>query len=140
MLFDNNDMDFFNLMNVDTSDDLNLYNPKDGFLRGNMFADEYKPYKELTYVNIRPKSDRESKLWDVMMYSFAINDLNLYLDLHPEDKEANKIMKEMIEKEKMAKEEYTRIYGPLCVDEVSGNSFDWINSPWPWEKDGGMYV
>lgn len=140
MLFDNNDMDFFNLMNVDTSDDLNLLNPKEGFLKGNIFKDEYKPYKDYTYINIRPKNDRESKLWDVMMYSFVINDLNLYLDLNPDDKEANKLIKDMILKEKMAKEEYMNSYGPLCIDEVSGNNFDWINSPWSWEKDGGMYV
>ena len=141
MLFDNNDMDFFNLINVDTSDDLNLFSTKEGFLRGNMFEDEYLPYKNMTFLNINPKSDRESKLLNVMQYSFAITDLNLYLDLHPEDKYANKLFKEMVMEAKKAKEEYSKMYGPLSLNEVDGDTFDWINGPWSWEKDGGnMYV
>ena len=55
----------------------NVLDAKEGFLRGNMFKDEYLPYKNMTYINIRPKSDREAKLFNVMQYSFAINDLNL---------------------------------------------------------------
>ena len=91
MLFDNNDntMDYsiYNLMGLNNNFNNNLVPSNEGFLKGNMFKDEYIPYKNLTYVNINPKSDKESKLLNVMQYSFAINDLNLYLDIHPEDKE-----------------------------------------------------
>ena len=72
MLFDTNnddiDYNFFNFAGLtnntndiydNNSNNLNLFASKDGFLRGNMFKDEYKPYKNLTFINIRPKNDRE---------------------------------------------------------------------------------
>ncbi len=153
MLFDNNniDLDFslLNLAGVPTSVNSSqsfatspkFLNAKEGFLKGNMFKDEYKPYKNLTYINIRPNNDREAKLYTVMEYSFAINDMNLYLDLHPEDKQALRLLEEFIKEEKEAKEEYIRKYGPLTVNETKGDKFEWIDSPWSWENLGGnMYV
>ncbi len=152
MLFDNNnvDLDFTllnmaglknvnNMSNMDLSSNKNIYSVKEGFLRGNMFKDEYKPYKNLTYINIRPRNEREAKLFNVMEYSFAINDLNLYLDLHPEDSEMLKLFKEYVKEEKEAKKEYMESYGPLTVNKVTGNSFDWVSN-WPWEDGGEMYV
>jgi len=152
MLFDNNNMDYdFTFLNIA---DLNKPNHKDmnvsyekfvsakeGFLRGNMFKDEYLPYKNMTYVEIKPKNDREAKLYNVMQYAFAITDLNLYLDLHPSDMSALNMLKELIKEEEMVKKEYVNSYGPLDVCEVKGNKFNWIDSPWSWEKLGGnMYV
>lgn len=153
MLFDNNDMGmdyaFLNLagltndMNMGNNDlnNLNLFSSKEGFLRGNMFKDEYKPYKNLTYINIRPNNDKEAKMYTLMQYSFAINDMNLYLDVHPEDKEALSALKKLIKEEENAKREYINNYGPLNVCDTDGNEFNWIDSPWSWENSGGnMYV
>lgn len=149
MLFDNNNVDLdFTLLNLaglnkqdQILDNRNILSAKEGFLRGNMFKNEYVPYKNLTYVNIRPRNDREAKLFNVMQYSFAINDLNLYLDLHPEDISTIRLLEEMIKEEKAAKEEYTRLYGPLTVTETTKDKFEWIDSPWTWENLGGnMYV
>jgi len=109
MLFDNNNVDLdFTLLNLaglnnENKDDRNFFSPKEGFLRGNLFRNEYKPYKNLTYVNIVPKNDREAKLYNVMTYTHAITDLNLYLDVHPEDRNALNLLKEMIKEEEKAK-------------------------------------
>lgn len=149
MLFDNNDFDFafLNLSGLNNDIKMNMFeeknilNAKEGFLRGNMFKNEYKPYKNLTYINIRPKNDREAKLFTVMEYSFAINDLNLYLDLHPEDRNALMLFEDLVKEEKEAKRNYESSYGPLTVTHVKGDKFDWIDSPWSWEDLGGnMYV
>lgn len=152
MLFDDNNMDVdfallnlaglsSDLSNFDNNDNRNYFTAKEGFLRGNMFRDEYKPYKNLTFVNIKPKNEREAKLFNVMQYAFAITDLNLYLDTHPEDRRALNMLKELIKEENMAKQEYVKMYGPLKINEVSGDKFDWINGPWSWENLGGnMYV
>ena len=112
------------------------------FLRGNMFKDEYKPYKNLTFINIRPNSDREAKLFTLMQYDFAINDLNLYLDTHPNNEEALSTLELLIEEQKKAKAEYVNNYGSLDITDVSGNTFDWIKDPWSWEKEdgGSIYV
>ncbi len=163
MLFDNNDVDLdfalFNLTNMpnmykkdmmdysnmnnnnSSSNNSNILSAKEGFLRGNLFKDEYVPYKNLTYIDIKPKNDREAKLFTVMQYSFAINDLNLWLDLHPRDISVMKLFQEMVEEARKAKREYESTYGPLTVSHTKGNEFDWIDSPWPWENLGGsMYV
>ena len=153
MLFDNNDVNldftFLDLANLTNSQSMpkmdmntpNILPAKEGFLRGNMFKNEYKPYKNLTYIDIRPQSDREAKLFNVMQFSFAINDLNLYLDLHPDDTRVVRLFEELVKEEKQAKKEYMEQYGPLTVTKVKGDKFDRIESPWPWDNLGGnMYV
>ena len=76
-----------------------------------------------------------------MAYSFAINDLNLYLDLHPEEKQVLDLFKKYVNEGKMLCQEYVKKYGPLEVTDPMGNKFSWIDSPWPWENKGGsMYV
>lgn len=144
MLFEDNDFDInmaFFIPDVDFSRTGNVLSPMDGFLRGNMFQDEYEPYKNLTYFKLNPSNDKDRLLYQVMAYSFAINDLNLYLDLHPDNKEMLDLFKKYVKEEKELCNEYVRKYGPLEVSEVMGQKFDWINSPWPWETRGGsMYV
>ena len=144
MLFEDNDFDInmaFFIPDVDFSRTLNVVSPMEGFLRGNMFKDEYEPYKNLTYFKLNPSNDKERLLYQVMAYSFAINDLNLYLDLHPDNKRMLDLFKKYVKEEKELCNEYVNKYGPLEVNEVKGQKFDWINSPWPWETRGGsMYV
>lgn len=144
MLFEDNDFDInmaFFIPDVDFSRTVNVVSPMEGFLRGNMFKDEYEPYKNLTYFKLNPSNDKERLLYQVMAYSFAINDLNLYLDLHPDNKGMLDLFKKYVKEEKELCNEYVNKYGPLEVNEVKGQKFDWINSPWPWETRGGsMYV
>lgn len=148
MLFNNNEIDFnmsfFEVPGSDFNLEVNrgkFVAPEEGFLRGNMFRDEYVPYKNLTYFKLVPTSDREKKLFKVMEYSFAINDLNLYLDLHPEDEEAYRIFQNFVEQKEKAKKEFTRSYGPLVVTDDEFKTYEWMKNPWPWDNDGGsMYV
>lgn len=144
MLFEDNDFDVnmaFFIPDVDFNRTGNVLSPMDGFLRGNMFQDEYEPYKNLTYFKLNPSNDKERLLYQVMAYSFAINDLNLYLDLHPDNKGMLDLFKKYVKEEKELCKEYVNKYGSLEVNEVKGQKFDWINSPWPWETRGGsMYV
>lgn len=146
MLFEDNSIDltFLNLANIK---DTSMYEKcdgilpaKEGFLKGNMFKNEYEPYKNYTYMDLVPKTEKEAKLFNVMQYSFAINDLNLYLDLHPDNREAFNMLKKMIECEKLAKAEYVKEYGPIVITNVNRECYDWLDS-WPWENLGGsMYV
>lgn len=149
MLFDGNDYDlnlnFFEIpgsnFNDIPRDNEELYSVKEGFMRGNMFRNLYKPYKNLTYLPLNPKTDREKKLYDIMALCFAINDLNLYLDLYPNDQECLRKIKEYIMEEKKLKKEFETMYGPLTINQVEGNKYEWIENPWPWDNEGGsMYV
>ena len=147
MFFDSDNMNLdYSLLNLSglTNNMLSnnsILSAKEGFLRGNMFKDEYMPYKNLTYINIKPKNEREAKLFNVMQYAFAITDLNLYLDLHPDDKNALNLLNSFIKEENKAKEEFISKYGPLLITEVSNKDFNWVDGPWSWENLGGhMYV
>ena len=144
MLFEENDFDinmsiFVPDVNFNRSD--KFLDPMEGFLRGNMFKDEYKPYKNLSYFKLNATSEREKLLYKVMSLSFVINDLNLYLDVNPNNSEAFMLFKKYImEYEKLSKE-YENKYGPLKITDTTGTKYNWIEAPWPWDTKGGsMYV
>ncbi len=144
MLFEDNEIDVnmaFFMPDVNFRNNSNIEEVMDGFLKGNMFKDEYVPYKNLTYIKLEPKSEKDRHLYKIMALSFAINDLNLYLDLHPDKKDVFALFKKYVEeKEKLCKE-YEKIYGPLEITGTMGAKYNWIDSPWPWDNKGGsLYV
>ncbi|MDD6483494.1 MAG: spore coat protein CotJB [Clostridiales bacterium] len=72
---------------------------------------------------------------EIQSNGFAMYDFLLYLDTHPKDKTAFKMFKDLGEKQEALICEYTSNYGPLtpfCT--AKRPSFDWLNSPWPWER------
>ena len=70
--------------------------------------------------------------------SFAVDDVKLFLDTHPCDKEALAFFEEHKCLRNKALKEYAKYYGPLTVDtaDVSTDNWKWINEPWPWQKGG----
>lgn len=114
---------------------------KEGFQRGSLYKNEYKPYKNMTYLEVVPKSEREMHLFKIYELSFAITDLSFHLDLHANDKEAFELFKVYSNELEKAKKEYVAKFGPLCVENTAGQVYDWVDNPWPWDKDmGDMYV
>lgn len=67
--------------------------------------------------------------------SFAVVELGLYLNTHPEDAEALKAFHEFNTRKKSAMKEYSSLYEPLSLDYVKTDKgyFNWISTPWPWE-------
>ena len=116
----------------------NILSAEEGFLRGNMFDNEYKSYKDKTYLPIKVNDDKEYLLINIMKYSFAINDLNLYLDIYPDNKEAFNLFNEYISKLNILEEEYIKMYGPLEINTVE-DKFLWLND-FPFDLKGGKYV
>lgn len=135
-----NNMDNGNMINNINNNNANnkLVTVDEGFLRGNMFKDEYVPYKNYNYGKIMPGSKQEALLLEIMEDSFAIIDLNLYLDLHPNDSNMLARFKELVEASVKKEMEYVKMYGPLeLIDSDSNNTFEWINDPWPWQDSNG---
>ena len=117
-----------------------ILDPKEGFIKGNLFNNLYDRYKNYTPKNINPQNEREALLNQWQQYNFATIDLKLYLDTHPNDTNTlklynkyNNILKEITEK-------YEKQYGPLTSNGVNSNSntWTWIKSPWPWEGDANV--
>ena len=140
MLFDDN-LGFFGFAipsNMKLETNSNLASVKDGFAKGNMFNDLYDSYKNYCYQELTANNKQEELLLEIMALSFAINDLNLYLDLHPTDESMLRKFKDLTEKAYSKEMEYVKCYGPLEVmDSESSSKFEWINNPWPWENTGG---
>lgn len=73
----------------------------------------------------------------IQQWQFTLVDLNLYLNTHPMDKMAlttyNTLSKQLHEM-MMA---YNMKFGPIVNfghAEGGTESFQWINSPWPWQQ------
>lgn len=134
MLFDENDFIVNNYIFNDKDESIKIYDVDEGYIKGNMFKDEYKDYKNYTPFVPSFKSERERILYDIMKYNFFINDLNLYLDLHPDDR---KIYSEFIDKKNILNKlvkEYESKYDSLSIESEKNNS-NWVNGPWPFDKE-----
>ncbi len=68
----------------------------------------------------------------IQSYAFAINDLILYLDTHPNDEKALSLHNDYANEYRKIYEEYERRFGPLSIY-CPCNTYRWIASPWPWE-------
>lgn len=81
------------------------------------------------------KVGREALFQFINEVSFAIDDIVLFLDTHPNNREALRYYEEYKKLRQQAVNEYTRLYGPLQKDEViSSNGWTWGQGPWPWER------
>ena len=111
----------------------NLYSPTEGYLKGNLFSNLYSEYKNYRPQKLMARNEQEKLLYELESISFAAHELNLYLDLHPNDTSMLMLFKDYEEKCKKLKSEYENKYGPLSVSEVnSTKEFTWVNN-WPWE-------
>jgi hypothetical protein len=116
-----------------------LISPAEGLNRGNMFADEYKPYKN-QYYKVVVRGRRDELLLKIQELTFAAKDLNIYLDLHPTDTTTLETYKGYVRELNNLKSIYEREFGPIAASDVtSSKEFTWVNNPWPWDNNrGGM--
>lgn len=79
----------------------------------------------------------QSQLMDVIYKtSFAVNDIQLFLDSHPDCSEALAYFHEHNDIRNAALKEYSRRFGPLTIEtacEGSHNYWAWLQGKWPWE-------
>lgn len=82
-------------------------------------------------------TERQILMKKLSTYAFAADDLHLFLDTHPNDKETAAKLSNYREKLKPLVEEYEAKFGPLVIDGKNGNRWSWIQNPWPWEIEEG---
>lgn len=107
---------------------------EDGYIYGNMFKDEYKPYKDYKVYRLNPSSEEEALKLKIMEEQFIVTDLGLYLDLHSNDNDIFEYFKKHRKMLNYYTEEYENKYGSICLNSNSEN-YNWIDSPWPWEMN-----
>ncbi len=64
---------------------------------------------------------------------FALDDAALYLDTHPTDQVAMNYYNYIRNANQEAINNYQMNYGPLMYNQVTADSWNWLDDPWPWE-------
>lgn len=76
---------------------------------------------------------RREMIEQIRCYEFAINELALYLDTHPEDEKALCLHRKYSKQLRDLKDKYQKVYGPLTI-KFPCNKWRWLEEPWPWER------
>ena len=134
-----NDMNYQNMFpnnyiipNTGTSS--NIADSQIGFKRGNLFNNLYDEYENYKPQELKANNEKEDLLLQIDEQRFAMIEMNLYLDLYPNNKEALNRFNTYLKKEKELVTLYESKYGPLTTSSpVQTNNWTWNNSPWPWE-------
>ncbi len=113
-----------------------LYDPYNGFIRGNLFKDLYDPYKSSEPYDVKPMNEQADLLTNIDALCFAMTDLNLYLDIYPDNKNAINLFNKYRTQKESLTNEYESKYGPITLSSNSLNTYPWAwdNMPWPWDN------
>lgn len=125
----NNNLYRNNMMNS------SLFNPTDAYNNGNLFSNLYNQYKNYKPVVLKASNEQEQLLLDLSRLSFAAHELNLYLDLHPEDESMLTLFNDYRSEANAIIKQYEAKYGPLSIssDSLEKGPFAWEMTSWPWE-------
>ncbi|MEG2251056.1 MAG: spore coat protein CotJB [Bacilli bacterium] len=117
--------------------DFKTYEPYEGFIRGNMYPSLYNTYKVTTPIKIVPQNEQAEMLTTIDSLEFAMNDIGLYLDIYPDNKEALEKFNKYRYDLNQYSYEYQKKFGPICINNDALNKYPyaWIKSPWPWESE-----
>lgn len=112
-----------------------LVTPAEGYNRGNIFANLYDQYKNYRPVSLRGNNEQERLFLELSRMHFAAHEINLYLDLNPNDVSMIRLFNDYRQKTNELTREYESKYGPLNImsDSLDKTPFMWEKSPWPWE-------
>ncbi|GAX91557.1 spore coat protein CotJB [Effusibacillus lacus] len=74
-------------------------------------------------------------LHQLQALDFVLVELNLYLDTHPNDRNAIQQYNQTVQQRWTVAQEFESLYGPLMHfgHSYSGQPWQWDDSPWPWQ-------
>lgn len=81
-------------------------------------------------------TDKQKMLRKIHEIDFALHELKLFLDSHPTNEKALRLVDDYRAMKKTAVENYESRFGKLIVtacDAPATKPWEWINGPWPWE-------
>ena len=121
-----------NLRNDNNTFNIDVYN---GFYKGNIFNKLYDPYK--TYIPTIPKvtTREEQLLLQISNLTFNLVDLNLYLDVYPNDVNALNLYTNINKQLQQLEYEYEKKFQIISTNSqyLEGTPWKWLENPWPWE-------
>lgn len=78
-------------------------------------------------------TEKNEMLMQIRELKFSVNDLALYLDTHPNDRNALNLHNQYSQNLRNLTNQYQKKFGPLTI-ECPCNKWRWIDLPWPWER------
>ena len=80
--------------------------------------------------------NRTQMLNALRAHDFAVYEAALYLDGHPDDKDALEYWKDQAQKARKLRRDYEECFGPLTIyNGPNEDRWTYIGSPWPWERE-----
>ncbi|MBO5006568.1 MAG: spore coat protein CotJB [Clostridia bacterium] len=80
--------------------------------------------------------EKDKLLKKIQEEDFALYETVLFLDAHPNDSAALAYYKQRKETLEKCKHEYQQKFGPLTIyGNEDCSHWNWVNKPWPWEKE-----
>lgn len=105
------------------------YHSDEALSNGTLYPDLNLPF----HLNIPGSVLPDGPLTELQALEFAVLELGLYLDTHPDDTEAFSLYKQYAAMEKRARESYEAQQGPVFQQSASeADSYLWLREPWPW--------
>ena len=106
------------------------YEAQRGIIRGTIYPGLDLPFKGMVNqqeLPVNPKTQMQVLL-------FAIQELALYLDTHPEDAEALELYQQYQELYHKCMKDYSQHRKPMNhITPVDHKQYTWLDEPWPWE-------
>ena len=79
--------------------------------------------------------NREQMLLQLQAMDLYTLDLNLYLNTHPDDRQAQSKFNSVAKEANELRQQYENMYGPLCMRRPNdAHPWQWIENPWPWNS------
>jgi spore coat protein JB len=76
---------------------------------------------------------RDELLKQITALDFYSIDLHLYLNTHPDDRDALNKYNAVVTQANALRKEYEDMYGMLLAGQPSKYPWQWIENPWPWQ-------
>ena len=109
------------------------YEPRKAMVRGTLYPGLDLPFMGMVNQNNLPVTP----LSEVQVLAFAVQELALYLDTHPEDTEALELYRQYQQLYQKVSQAYEREKRPLNhAAPGQGDTYAWLDDPWPWDEGG----
>ena len=105
------------------------YDADTALARGTLFPGLDLPFMDLVNGDLpsTPKTE-------MMAIDFVVDELELYLDTHEDDREAFDLYQTMLALQQEARERYVRRCGVVKQSDMLGvERYTWLDDPWPWD-------
>ena len=79
---------------------------------------------------------KNALMQEIMELAFSKTEAELFLDTHPDSAQALSYYKETVARLEKLIEEYTDRFGPITQGAVKGETWSWLDGPWPWQRAG----